>query len=535
MIDVVEMVIKQPGQADRVVRLQDGATRLGRAEDNEVVLSDVGVSRRHAQVYVSLSRSEVTVEDLGSGNGTYYNGYRVQSQPVSDGDEIVIDPFVLQFRIHGGQRGGAGRGAPSAAPQSAEAGLEVVVGTGLAGSYYPITSRGLSIGRSEDRDIVIPDPAASRHHCQISPEGADYTLRDMGSANGVFVNAVRVRECHLADGDLVRIGNTEMRFVRPGAAGQRKPASPSRGPAAPPPSGQTRPRTGQTASSADSGSNRLLMLAAAGVVAFLGIIALAVVAIVVLFYFVGNPASGIIEPTPHPPRWKLELPDGLQKTRVDILFNEGIDKMKTRDHRGALQDFYRIRNADPGRPEFSKWAFAAGESIVLDALKRDFERLAGERSALETERARLLSRATKNRSSITRQKAQLALRRKFSSDPVVLEVATQQGWFEPSAEYQEIGQKSDQASQLMRDNKYSEAAPLLLEVLRSSKDPDQRSEAISNLNIANKELARSTQEVWTEAVILEATGRRGEAKELFRTLSNQYPTLTSSRAHLERY
>ena len=64
MVESVEVIIKQPGQADRVVRLQEGATRMGRAEDNEVVLSDVGVSRRHAQVYVS--RGEVTVEDLGS-------------------------------------------------------------------------------------------------------------------------------------------------------------------------------------------------------------------------------------------------------------------------------------------------------------------------------------------------------------------------------------------------------------------------------------------------------------------------------------
>ena len=46
VIESVELMIKQPGHADRTVRLPEGATRLGRAEDNEVVLSDVGVSRR---------------------------------------------------------------------------------------------------------------------------------------------------------------------------------------------------------------------------------------------------------------------------------------------------------------------------------------------------------------------------------------------------------------------------------------------------------------------------------------------------------
>ena len=545
MSDVVEMVIKQPGQVDRVVRLQDGATRLGRAEDNEVVLSDVGVSRRHAQVYVS--RNEVTVEDLGSGNGTYYNGYRVQSQPVTDGDEIVIDPFVLQFRIRGTSSRSAPPRAPSAPAASPDgARLEVVVGTGMAGSVYPITSRGLSIGRSEDRDVVIPDPAASRHHCQITPEGNGYFLRDMGSANGIFVNAVRVRECQLADGDLVRIGNTEMRFVHPGQAGSRPPGSmppqsASRWDAAPSaaPSSGTRGRTasGATGAGNERGSSRLLMIAVAGIIAFVGIIALAIIGILVVLYFYQSQFPS--QPTdfePEPPRWELELPLGLPKTRVDVLFDEGIEKMKNRDHRGALQDFYRILNAEPGRFGVSKWAFAAGEAMVLDALAKDFERLSKEREALEAERARLLTRATSKRFSYnTQQKAQLALRRKFADDPVVLDVATENGWFQPDESFVELRQKSSDATALVGEGEFAEAAPLLLDVLRDSKDPDRRKQALSNLKLANQELARQCREVWTEAVLLEAGGQKGEAKTRFRELAEGYPTLPSSRAHLERY
>ena len=206
MVESVEVVIHQPGHPDRVVMLREGASRLGRAEDNEVVLSDVGVSRRHAQIYISSG--EVTIEDLGSGNGTYYNGYRVQSQPLQDNDEVVIDPFVITFKITGQAPANTAKSS-----DSTPARLEVIVGTGMAGSSYPIQARGLSIGRSEDRDVVIPDPAASRHHCSILLQGDEYVLRDMGSANGIFVNAVRIRDCTLADGDLIRIGNTEMSFT----------------------------------------------------------------------------------------------------------------------------------------------------------------------------------------------------------------------------------------------------------------------------------------------------------------------------------
>ena len=160
MIESVEVVIRQPGFPDRVVALHEGATRIGRSEDNELVLSDVGVSRRHAQVY--WSGSECLIEDLGSGNGTYHRGQRVQSHQLADGDEVVIDPFLVLFRIRGGDaRQGGGQAA------GAGARLDVIVGTGLAGASYPIMGSGLSIGRAEDRDVVIPDPAASRHHCQI--------------------------------------------------------------------------------------------------------------------------------------------------------------------------------------------------------------------------------------------------------------------------------------------------------------------------------------------------------------------------------
>ena len=121
LIEGVEVVIRKPGKPDRVVRLTEGTSTIGRAEDNDVVLSDVGVSRRHSQI--RLTQTDVEVEDLGSGNGTYYHGYRVKLQVLQDGDEVVIDPFVLQFRIHGDVLPASGQpGGQSATP----ARLEVV-------------------------------------------------------------------------------------------------------------------------------------------------------------------------------------------------------------------------------------------------------------------------------------------------------------------------------------------------------------------------------------------------------------------------
>jgi len=208
MIEGVELIIRREGYPDRVETLVEGDTRLGRAQDNELVLSDVAVSRRHAQI--SVSGYEVHIEDIGSGNGIYFNGHRVNLQVLGNGDEVLIDPFTLIFRLVG-EDIDALASIPDAPGSRAR--LEVITGQGMAGSSYSIRRNGLTIGRSEKRDIVIPDSASSRHHATISIEDGKYVLTDASSANGMFVNDERIRDHELNPGDIIRIGNTELRFV----------------------------------------------------------------------------------------------------------------------------------------------------------------------------------------------------------------------------------------------------------------------------------------------------------------------------------
>ena len=93
----VELIVRRSGQPEQKLPIGPGITHMGRAEDNDLVLPDIGVSRRHARIVVD--DDAVRFEDLGSGNGSFYRGRRIEQQVVVDGDEIVIEPFVLQFRI----------------------------------------------------------------------------------------------------------------------------------------------------------------------------------------------------------------------------------------------------------------------------------------------------------------------------------------------------------------------------------------------------------------------------------------------------
>jgi ABC-type multidrug transport system ATPase subunit len=71
--------------------------RIGRAQDNDIVIADLGVSRHHAELRRVGDRYEIA--DLNSHNGTYVNGQRVTTGPVSDGDIVGIGPSV--FRLSG--------------------------------------------------------------------------------------------------------------------------------------------------------------------------------------------------------------------------------------------------------------------------------------------------------------------------------------------------------------------------------------------------------------------------------------------------
>jgi ABC-type multidrug transport system ATPase subunit len=88
-------IMRQPSA---IMRLPTRVLRIGRANDNEVVVSDLSVSRYHAELRRS-SRGGYEIVDLGSHNGTFVNGQRITSAPVTEVDLIGIGPAT--FRLVG--------------------------------------------------------------------------------------------------------------------------------------------------------------------------------------------------------------------------------------------------------------------------------------------------------------------------------------------------------------------------------------------------------------------------------------------------
>ena len=65
------------------------------------------------------------------------------------------------------------------------------------------------LGRHSDVDVRLKHPEVSRRHCRFAFDDGVWTVRDLNSLNGVFVNTEKVREAPLQAGDRLRLGTVD--------------------------------------------------------------------------------------------------------------------------------------------------------------------------------------------------------------------------------------------------------------------------------------------------------------------------------------
>ncbi len=103
-------------------------------------------------------------------------------------------------------------------PQRIELGRLVVVKSPALeeGDEWGLDSAPITIGRGANNDIPLPDDEyASARHARVEPRRDGVWVEDVGSTNGTFVNGIRLtRERKLVPGDILRVGETDLRFER---------------------------------------------------------------------------------------------------------------------------------------------------------------------------------------------------------------------------------------------------------------------------------------------------------------------------------
>jgi hypothetical protein len=117
------------------------------------------------------------------------------------------ESFILRPAVPGGS-------APLGHPQ--HPGRLVVAESAVLdlGEEYELDASPLTIGRGGQNDVMVAaDEFASARHARVEPRRDGVWVHDLGSTNGTYVNGIRIdRPRRLATGDVVRVGETELRF-----------------------------------------------------------------------------------------------------------------------------------------------------------------------------------------------------------------------------------------------------------------------------------------------------------------------------------
>jgi predicted component of type VI protein secretion system len=102
----------------------------------------------------------------------------------------------------------------------------VVLSAGMTGRTHELNVDKTTIGRVDDNTFQISEPSVSSHHCEVLLRGADVVVRDLESTNGTFINGEKVRESVLKPGQVLRLGQIEMRLEDGAPAAGPAPAPP---------------------------------------------------------------------------------------------------------------------------------------------------------------------------------------------------------------------------------------------------------------------------------------------------------------------
>ena len=228
-----------PAASGRLVELATGRTFqlpmtgavIGRDAASDVVLTNSGVSRRHAVLKGGPDGFALTDQ---SANGTYVNGARATAgQLLADGDLIQIGGDEFRFEAHaarprdpavaerptGEQAALPDAGAASrATPTSPILGsLEITRGA-LLGKAFPLDRPVCSIGRGEHNDVRVADSSVSAAHATLLLKAGTWYVVDLRSANGTYVDGYRVGGERALHGPCtIRVGTVKMQFQPPAA------------------------------------------------------------------------------------------------------------------------------------------------------------------------------------------------------------------------------------------------------------------------------------------------------------------------------
>lgn len=194
---------------------------LGRGKDNTVVLDTSTVDESHARIV--QHDGKLFLQDNKSQRGCFVNGRKVKYKDLRRGDVVSIgnvhfeveeadDNDLTSTRISTP----INTPAPRSAVHTAASWRLISDSSWLSGKVFELQNDATLLGRGKDCDITIPGNHLSRKHAQILRHNDYLTVMDLDSANGSYVNEVRISgEQVVRPGDRLRFDVYSFRVQGP--------------------------------------------------------------------------------------------------------------------------------------------------------------------------------------------------------------------------------------------------------------------------------------------------------------------------------
>jgi pSer/pThr/pTyr-binding forkhead associated (FHA) protein len=185
-----ELVITRKGEEVMRIPFDGGEKIIGREATADVHLDDRALSRKHAKV--EKRGAAIWVSDLGSANGTYVNGEKLEApRRLHQGDLVSVGHYKI-----------AVEGTAAASEK-----MPVLTLTGPEGTHrFAMVGEHIVIGRSQSCDISIGHKSISRRHVRLGVKDDGFFVEDLGSQNGCKLNGKQLKgTAPLVTGDRIDI------------------------------------------------------------------------------------------------------------------------------------------------------------------------------------------------------------------------------------------------------------------------------------------------------------------------------------------
>ena len=209
--------------AGQSIPLRPGVTSIGRAENNDIVMEDTTISRRHARI--SYREGQYFIEDEGSVSGTLVEGAGATQTPLTPGATLKLGGTEMVFTQAeptsdsrtmsdtGIRPQAPGETVVMEQPRGVMAWLAVTAGP-QKGSTYQLKAGDNTIGRDTGNDLMIEDSSVSRRHTMIKVKDGEFLLVDLGSRGGTKVGENTLKGKVVRPGKVISVGQTRLSLVK---------------------------------------------------------------------------------------------------------------------------------------------------------------------------------------------------------------------------------------------------------------------------------------------------------------------------------